>query len=143
MALMTDEVKAQVGRLLEDMQETVTVYFHPKAGNPASDAMGELLREIAEVAPKVQVKTENAPPSPVAPESAEDLESSVACLSVGGTESGIRYLGFPGGHEFGPFVETIKELSQADKGIQLSPATVQYLQNLTEPLHLEVFVTPT
>lgn len=57
------------------------------------------------------------------------------------TDFGIRYLGIPSGHEFTTLIQTILMVSARDSG--LMPQTREYIKSLTQPLHLEVFVTPT
>ncbi|PWH14598.1 MAG: glutaredoxin [Anaerolineae bacterium] len=57
------------------------------------------------------------------------------------TDFGIRYLGIPSGHEFTTLIQAILLVSARDSG--LTPQSREYIQSLTKPLHLEVFVTPT
>jgi glutaredoxin-like protein len=54
---------------------------------------------------------------------------------------GIRYFGIPSGYEFSSIIEDISMVSLGDSG--LSDETKELLKNLTDPLHLQVFVTPT
>ena len=54
---------------------------------------------------------------------------------------GIRFSGIPSGHEFGTLINDILLVSNRDSG--LSEKTRQYLKGLTQPLLLQVFVTPT
>jgi glutaredoxin-like protein len=54
---------------------------------------------------------------------------------------GIRFYGIPSGYEFVSLVEAIKLVSSGQ--VQLSQATLDKLEELDEPLHLQVFVTPT
>lgn len=54
---------------------------------------------------------------------------------------GIRYFGIPSGYEFSSIIEDITMVSQGDSG--LSDETKTLLKELVDPLHLQVFVTPT
>lgn len=54
---------------------------------------------------------------------------------------GIRYYGIPSGYEFSSLVEDVLMIGAGDAG--LSPDTEQWLAGLDQPLHLQVFVTPT
>lgn len=54
---------------------------------------------------------------------------------------GIRYFGIPSGYEFSSIIEDISMVSLGDSG--LSDETKGLLKDLTDPLHLQVFVTPT
>jgi glutaredoxin-like protein len=54
---------------------------------------------------------------------------------------GIRFVGLPSGHEFSSLIHSLILVSGRDSG--LSPQTRQFLSDLTKPIHLQVFVTPT
>ncbi len=54
---------------------------------------------------------------------------------------GIRYYGIPSGYEFSSLIEDIRMISRGDSG--LSDSAKAQVAGLTEPLHLQVFVTPT
>jgi len=54
---------------------------------------------------------------------------------------GIRYFGIPSGYEFSSVIEDIMMISQGESGLAVE--TKAELKELTEPLHLQVFVTPT
>ena len=54
---------------------------------------------------------------------------------------GIRFFGVPSGFEFGTLVEAVVLASKGDSG--LKPDTRAALAQLAEPVHLQVFVTPT
>jgi glutaredoxin-like protein len=54
---------------------------------------------------------------------------------------GIRYYGIPAGYEFSTLINDIMMVSRGESG--LSAETKAYLAGLTQPLHLQVFVTPT
>jgi glutaredoxin-like protein len=56
------------------------------------------------------------------------------------TASRIAYLGIPGGYEFGAVVDTVRRLGGRDHG--LSPASLESLRAITEPVEVMVFVTP-
>lgn len=54
---------------------------------------------------------------------------------------GIHYKGIPGGHEFTSLVNDLLLISRRDSN--LNEETRQFLRELKEPVHLQVFVTPT
>ena len=56
-------------------------------------------------------------------------------------DHGIRLSGIPAGHEFTTLINDIVMVSKRDSG--LSPAIREKLANLTNPVNLQVFVTPT
>jgi glutaredoxin-like protein len=57
------------------------------------------------------------------------------------TDYGIRYMGIPSGHEFTTLIQGIILVSGRDSG--LATPTREFLKSINQPLHLEVFVTPT
>jgi alkyl hydroperoxide reductase subunit AhpF len=142
MAMLTGDIKRAVEQFLARMDQPVVARFYPKPGDPASDALNELLDELAAITDRLRIERVSEPPTPVPPETAEDLESSVTIVGRPGELSGIRYLGFPGGHEFGRFLEDIVNLS-TNQPPRLSPSARAFLEGLTTPIHLQVFVTPT
>ncbi len=54
---------------------------------------------------------------------------------------GIRFFGIPSGYEFMTIIEDIMDVSRGESGLQ--PKTKEAVAALTEPVHLQVFVTPT
>jgi glutaredoxin-like protein len=54
---------------------------------------------------------------------------------------GIRFYGIPSGYEFASIVEDIFDVSKGESGLQ--PKTKEAVAGITEPVHLQVFVTPT
>lgn len=54
---------------------------------------------------------------------------------------GIRYYGIPAGFEFAALISDIMDVSAGESG--LSAQTKSALKQLQEPLHLQVFSTPT
>jgi glutaredoxin-like protein len=57
------------------------------------------------------------------------------------TDYGIRFAGIPSGHEFSSLIQDLLTVSAQDPA--LSEETLSYLDSLEEPVHLQVFVTPT
>jgi glutaredoxin-like protein len=54
---------------------------------------------------------------------------------------GIRYYGIPAGYEFSALIEDIKSVSSGQSG--LSEETKTALAAIDEPVHMQVFTTPT
>jgi len=57
------------------------------------------------------------------------------------TDYGIRFVGMPSGHEFSSLIHSLILVSGRDSG--LKPQTREFLKELKQPIHLQVFVTPT
>jgi glutaredoxin-like protein len=54
---------------------------------------------------------------------------------------GVRFYGIPSGYEFTSVIEDIVDISKGESGLQ--PRSKEAVAVLTEPVHLQVFVTPT
>lgn len=53
---------------------------------------------------------------------------------------GIRFYGLPAGYEFSTLLDAILMVSKGDSGLQ--EESKEKLRQITQPVHLEVFVTP-
>jgi glutaredoxin-like protein len=69
------------------------------------------------------------------------IDKIPATVIEGERDYGVRFFGVPSGYEFGTLVEAILMTSRGDSG--LKPATREALAQLADPVHLQVFVTPT
>ncbi len=64
-----------------------------------------------------------------------------AIAVVGQKDYGVRFYGIPSGYEFSSLIEDIVDVSRGE--VELLPATRETLAEIAEPLHFQVFVTPT
>jgi glutaredoxin-like protein len=64
-----------------------------------------------------------------------------AVAVIGEDDYGIRFYGIPSGYEFTSLLEAIQmaALGQVDLGEEM----VEFLSSLSDPVHMQVFVTPT
>jgi glutaredoxin-like protein len=60
---------------------------------------------------------------------------------MGEEDYGIRFYGIPAGFEFTSLIHTIRMIGTATS--QIDEATVEALAAVEEPVHMQVFVTPT
>ena len=58
-----------------------------------------------------------------------------------GKDYGIRYYGMPAGYEFSTLLDAILDVSKGESA--LAAESKEKLAQLSQPVHLEVFVTPT
>ncbi|MEJ2734123.1 MAG: thioredoxin family protein [Anaerolineae bacterium] len=73
-----------------------------------------------------------------------DKIPAIAILRVEDGEDrdyGIRFYGIPSGYEFTSVIEDILDVSRGESGLQ--PKSKETVAGLTEPVHFQVFVTPT
>jgi glutaredoxin-like protein len=64
-----------------------------------------------------------------------------ATILMADEDVGIRYFGVPAGYELAALVETIQDLSNGTSG--LNEMLVNKLADLSEDVHIQVFITPT
>ena len=60
---------------------------------------------------------------------------------LGAKDYGIRLYGIPSGYEFGTLIEDIRMVSSGESG--LAPATRETVAKVQDPVHIQVFSTPT
>jgi glutaredoxin-like protein len=69
------------------------------------------------------------------------IDKIPATVIVGQKDYGVRFYGIPSGYEFVSLMEAIKMVSSGQS--ELSDATRESLAKTGDPVHLQVFVTPT
>jgi glutaredoxin-like protein len=69
------------------------------------------------------------------------IDKIPAIAVVGEKDYGVRFYGIPSGYEFVSLIEAMKTVASGESG--LSDATREALAQLDEPVHFQVFVTPT
>lgn len=69
------------------------------------------------------------------------IDKVPATVIRNGKDYGIRFYGIPAGYEFSTILDTILAVSKGDSGLKAESRAK--LATITEPLQLEVFVTPT
>jgi glutaredoxin-like protein len=105
----------------------------------------QIVQEIAELSDKITAEIYDF----VADKATADLFAidkipAIAVLRAEDGEDrdyGIRFYGIPSGYEFTSVIEDIMDVSKGESDLQ--PKTKEALAALTEPVHFQVFVTPT
>jgi glutaredoxin-like protein len=100
----------------------------------------QLVEEVAALSDKIEVEVYNFA---IDKEKVEEygVDKIPAIAIVGEKDYGVRYYGIPSGYEFSSLIEDIIDVSK--RGVELLPATREALAGIAEPLHFQVFVTPT
>jgi glutaredoxin-like protein len=105
----------------------------------------QIAEEIAELSDQVTVEVYNFVTDKATAELYQvDKIPAIAILrSEDGQDRdyGVRFYGIPSGYEFTSIIEGIIDVSKGESGLQ--PKTKEALAALTEPVHFQVFVTPT
>ncbi|MBN1639905.1 MAG: thioredoxin family protein [Anaerolineae bacterium] len=141
MPMLPDDVKGQVKEAFAAIVTPVKlINFTQTFECTYCRETRQLLEEIAEMSDLISLEVYNFVTDPEQVK-AYGIDKIPATAIVGEEDYGIRFYGIMAGYEFTSLVHAIRLVGGA--GAQLSPATVEQLGALEEPVHLQVFVTPT
>jgi len=100
----------------------------------------QLLQEVAEISDKITLEVFNflIDKEKVAEYGVDKVPATVV---RNGKDYGIKFYGLPAGYEFSTLLDALLSVSGGESG--LSDDSKDKLKKLAQPLHLEVFVTPT
>ncbi len=144
--VLDDQIVKQINEVFAGMQEPVQVlFFGSKANCDYCNETQQLLEEVAALSDKLELSVYDV-------QEHQDIASQFNVTNAPGiviaakdrTEVknlGIQFSGIPSGHEFSTLINDILIVSKRESG--LDAKTREFLKNLNQPLHLQVFVTPT
>jgi len=143
MAILRDEDRSAVKeRLAGLMKKVKLVYFTQELECQFCRETGELLREVTDLDDKLELEVYNlVTDKEIAEKYGVDKIPATVILDADGKDYGIRYFGIPSGYEFASLLEDLLMISSGESG--LTNETKQALAKLTDPVHMQVFVTPT
>lgn len=145
--LLSDSDRAQVRQMLEEVARPVRlVLFTQTFGCETCNDAHRLLQELAELSPKLTVEECNLV---LDKDRAAALgvdrapTTAVIALDPDGAERdyGVRFVGLTAGYEFSSLIDAILTVSAGKSG--LAEGSRALLAGLTEPVSMQVFVTPT
>jgi glutaredoxin-like protein len=144
--LLNEEVSDQVREVFNGLKEPVQVLFFGKESDcDYCDDTLQLINEIVDLSDKLDLDVKDMQKDA---DSAKQYKVDKAPgLVIAGRDGerildyGIRFAGIPSGHEFSSLINSLLLVSGRDSG--LNQNTRQALSELTEPVDMLVFVTPT
>lgn len=144
--LLNDEVLGQVNQVFEQLREPVEVlFFGKKEDCEYCDDTLQLIQEVVDLSDKLGLQVYDLEEDAgIAQQYKVDKAPGLVLLGRDGDQLldyGVRFAGIPSGHEFSSLIHDLVLVSGRDSG--LGQETRDFLQGLTEPVHLQVFVTPT
>ena len=144
--VLNDQIVKQIEEAFAEVKEPVQVLFFGSKDNcDYCNEAKQLLEEVTALNDKLELSVydlqENA-----------DIAEQFNVINTPGiviaakdsaevTNLGIQFSGIPSGHEFSTLINDILIVSKRESG--LDEKTREFLKGLTQPLHLQVFVTPT
>ncbi|HEV2382158.1 MAG TPA: hypothetical protein VG206_20505 [Terriglobia bacterium] len=141
MQLIRNEDATAIKERLKDMVNPVRlVHFTQELNLEYGREARQLLEELAALSENLSVEVLNFL---LDKEKAAGygVDKVPATVVRNGKEFGIRFYGLPAGYEFASLLDAIILVSKGDSG--LSAVSRERLAQITEPVHLQVFVTPT
>lgn len=144
--LLNADVVKQIEEAFAPMKEAVhLLYFGEKEGCDYCADTQQLLEELAPISEKLSLEIYDLKDdADVAEKFNVDKAPGIVIAAKDGetvSDYGIRYAGIPSGHEFTSLIQDILLVSGRDSG--LSQPMRDFLKELTEPVLMQVFVTPT
>ena len=141
MPLLDEKTRKQVTEELADLEHPVKLVVFTQAFECQYCAeTSQLSEEIAELSDQISVDVYDFV-SDEEQVAKYDIDKIPAIAVVGAKDYGVRFFGIPSGYEFMSLLDSIKTVSAGQVG--LMPETLAFLQDLKEPVHIQVFVTPT
>jgi glutaredoxin-like protein len=141
MPLLNDEIAGQVKEQLADLAGPVQLMMFTQTFEcDYCTETRQLAEEVAGLSDQLTVEVYDFVADK---EKADELQiDKIPAIAVIGAEDyGVRFYGIPSGYEFTSLLHTIRAVS-AGKA-ELSAEGMQSLAELTEPVHMQVFITPT
>jgi glutaredoxin-like protein len=141
MGLIGDEDAVEIrGKLQQMVDHIKLVHFTQELNLEYGREAQQLLKELAALSDKLQLEVYNflLEKEKVAEYAVDKVP---ATLVRNGKDYGIRFFGLPAGYEFSALLDAILAVSKGDSGLQ--EESREKLRQVTQPLHLQVFVTPT
>lgn len=142
MPLIRDEVARQVREAFAHLSGPVRLaVFSQALADPESEQVKRLAEELAGLEPRITVEAFNFVLDTEKVQALGIRRTPAIAIMGAEKDYGVRFYGQPSGYEFGTLIEAILDVSSGDSG--LSEPTRQALAEVTQPIHLQVFSTPT
>ena len=141
MGLLRDSDVAEIRERLAGMTGPVKlVHFTQELNLQYGREARQLLEELAGISDQISLETCDflLDREKVAEYAVDKVPATVI---RNGKDHGIRFFGLPAGYEFATLIDAILTVSKGDSGLQKESR--EKLAQLTQPLHLQVFTTPT
>jgi glutaredoxin-like protein len=141
MALFNESVREEIKTRFADLVDPVTIinFTQTIECDYCADTR-RIMEELANLSDKIDLEVYNFIEDKERAESF-GIDKIPATLITGDRDAGIRFYGIPSGYEFVTLLEDILMVSKGESG--LSAVSKEKLAALANPVHLQVFITPT
>ena len=141
MGLISDDDALEIRERLKSMVHPVKlVHFTQELNLEYGREAKQLLSELLALTDKLSLEVYNflLDKEKVAE---YDVDKVPATAVRNGKDYGIRFYGLPAGYEFATLLDAIVSVSQGESGLKAE--NKEKLAKVSQPVHLQVFVTPT
>ncbi len=141
MNLLPEDIQQQIQEYLNFMKDKVTiVLFTQEEPCETCEETTDLLRQIVSLSTQLELveKSFTKDTDDVKKYHIERVPSFVL-LDVKGEYHGVKFSGFPGGHEINSFLGALIDMSGMDYGFD--DETIKRIQAINTPTNIKVFVT--
>lgn len=140
MAYLGEEEEKEIRKILADMEGNVEIkLFVGEKDCPYCDETEALLNEVVALSDKLSLSVYDVDKNLKEKEDF-DIKMVPAIVTVGSKDYGMRFFGIPVGYEFITLLSSIIDVSRNESGLEDS--TKSELSKISEPIHIQVFVTP-
>lgn len=141
MALLQEKDRTYIKDLFAKLENDVKiVYFTQEIECQYCSETHQILEELSELSEHLKLEVYNFVTDKEVAEKYH-IDKIPATVIEGERDYGIRYYGIPSGYEFSSVLEDIVDVAKGDSGLSEESKTL--LAEITTPLRLQVFVTPT
>ena len=142
MALITEDVAGQLKEEFQKLKGAVRLaVFSQALADPESDQVRRVVEELAALDDRITAESYNFVLDTAKVEELKIARIPAIAILGADKDYGIRMYGLPSGYEFGTLVDAILDVSSGSSG--LGEATREALKAVAQPVHLQVFSTPT
>ena len=137
--ILSEHERTEVGKILAVMTGDVSVDLHTRRskivvpGQPECETCPDteqLVTEVASLNPHIKLTVHDSAGDPV----------PLLTFTSEKTKGTLRYLGLPAGYEFRTLLDVLIAVANGDSG--LSPEAKEKVSKVSQPVKLQVFVTP-
>ena len=143
-----EKVAGEIKERFSEMVHPVKlVVFSQALQHPESEEVKRLVEELGTLDPRIIIDAKNFVIDAAHAESLGiERIPAIAIVRAGidgaaDHDYGVRFFGLPMQYDFGVLIDGIVDVSKGDSGLE--PATIEALNALPKPIHVQVFSTPT
>ncbi len=141
MGLISEDVATEIRQRLSTMAAPVKlVHFTQELNLELGRETRQVLEELAVLSDQLSLEVYDfiLDKEKVVEYAVDKVPATAIC---NGKDYGIRFYGMPAGYEFSALLDAILDVAKGETG--LGTETREKVRQITQPVHLEVFVTPT